>query len=512
MRAGLSTTTAAGQTAVTERRTPRVRRVGIWVRSQWARFVRRSRLAPSCQGTLQMEVEGVRHPVLSSRRARSPSTGMERRFTRMIAVAAATTLAAAPAASAQLPAPLPEVQAPDVQTQIQAPQVQAPQVQLPLAPQPTNAPSPSAPRLRSARSLPSAQPAGAPSGGGQSSGGSGQSGGSGSASSSPSSAGGQSSSARVRASSSGGARAERRPPPGVRREARLRRTVRRLQGCLPALGSFERRVLELRSGIGGQALSVGAVARRLDVSAARVRATEGSGLNHLRRADSRFGCGGHGGGGAHGSRVSNRSIGLAVASAAAITRASNPLPLSAPAAARSDPGSAGPDAQGIAGAQASSSPKDDGLKLDTRARQAAASGSDFPLALIVIVALLLLLPIAALATLRRRGPAAAASEVAAEPPWAGMEQQPAPASRTGPAGPAAAASTRQEPPTPAPTAPSAAPQQERQPTAPDDGNAPRTASQRVGSGLGAGARSLSGGFRDLGRDIIRRARSHRGRR
>ena len=83
----------------------------------------------------------------------------------------------------------------------------------------------------------------------------------------------------------------------VRRERRLRTTVRRLQGCFGGLGRLERRVLVLRAGIGaGPPRTRTQVARRLDVSTRRVTRLERHGVRTLRRLAGAGRCVGGGGG------------------------------------------------------------------------------------------------------------------------------------------------------------------------------------------------------------------------
>jgi hypothetical protein len=89
-----------------------------------------------------------------------------------------------------------------------------------------------------------------------------------------------------------GAPGSEAPTPGERRERRLRRTVRRLSGCLDALAAGSRQVLVLRAGIGLRApLSRRAVAERLDASLRQVARRERRGLHDLRRAARAGRCG-----------------------------------------------------------------------------------------------------------------------------------------------------------------------------------------------------------------------------
>ena len=79
----------------------------------------------------------------------------------------------------------------------------------------------------------------------------------------------------------------------VRRERRLRATVRRLQGCFGALSALERRVLVLRAGVGaGPPRTRSRVARRLDLSMRRVTRLERRGVRTLRRLAGAGRCGG----------------------------------------------------------------------------------------------------------------------------------------------------------------------------------------------------------------------------
>jgi hypothetical protein len=77
----------------------------------------------------------------------------------------------------------------------------------------------------------------------------------------------------------------------ARRERKLLAAVRRLQACLPALETTQRRVLVLRSGVGpGQRHSVVAVARKLDIRAIRVVRLERRGVRTLRQLDRATDC------------------------------------------------------------------------------------------------------------------------------------------------------------------------------------------------------------------------------
>jgi hypothetical protein len=168
------------------------------------------------------------------------------------------------------PVKLPDVVAPTVPSVSALPQLPA----VPHLPGGTTAPAvPSVPGLPAA-------PARSPSG---STGGRTPAGGapSGRPSSGPSAAdtGSSAAAAGTRARARSGAGGTRRAVARVRRERRLRTTVRRLQDCLGGLSRLQRRVLVLRAGIGaGPARSRARVARRLDVSVRRVARTERRGL------------------------------------------------------------------------------------------------------------------------------------------------------------------------------------------------------------------------------------------
>lgn len=98
-------------------------------------------------------------------------------------------------------------------------------------------------------------------------------------------------------------RGHAKPHPAA--ERRLREAVEELSGCLYAVSDFERRVLVLRTGLkGGEPLSRGRLARRLDRPREVVRTAERRGLRGLRRASRQGGCGGNSGG------VASLAVGL----------------------------------------------------------------------------------------------------------------------------------------------------------------------------------------------------------
>ena len=91
------------------------------------------------------------------------------------------------------------------------------------------------------------------------------------------------------------ARAGEAPAPVERRrtERRLRRSVARLSGCLDELTGIQRRVLELRAGVGAASPRTRqGVARVLDVRVQRVRRIERSGLRRARGLSRADACGG----------------------------------------------------------------------------------------------------------------------------------------------------------------------------------------------------------------------------
>ena len=212
----------------------------------------------------------------------------------------AVAIAIPPVASAQVPPvpdlpdlpPVPEVPAP--------PPVPAPD--LPDTPDlpPAPAPAPEVPDLP----VPSAPGGGGGSAGGGSGGGGGgsapaQSGTSGGGSAggggtAPASGGDGSAAARAGRSGTEGARtpAERRRA-DRKTERLLRRSVQRLSGCLDELSDVQRRVLELRAGVGAASPRTRrGVARALDLRVQRVRRIERRGLRRARELDRADACGG----------------------------------------------------------------------------------------------------------------------------------------------------------------------------------------------------------------------------
>ena len=118
--------------------------------------------------------------------------------------------------------------------------------------------------------------------------------------------GGSASGAPARRRGAGGGGSYARGTPGSRSSARrayemrLRSTVRRLRGCIGALPPLQRRVLVLRSGLAGSALSRRQAARRLGISSGSARRAERRGLRTLRRA-----CGGRRG---HGLQLAGTTL------------------------------------------------------------------------------------------------------------------------------------------------------------------------------------------------------------
>ena len=222
-------------------------------------------------------------------RHRSPtvsplSARLVRRGFGVVTVAAACVAAVTTPATAQTPA-LPNLpSAPKPPALPQLPQVQPPPVHLPAAPAPAvpQVPSPGVPSP--GVSLP---PVPGVTGGGST--------GSQSVPGTPGALPGQGGTGYA----PGGAGAQDDSGPAARRRGaerrgvnrRLRRSVRSLQGCLPAVSGLERRVLVLRAGLGGRpAGSRRAVARQLEVSPRRVARAEARGLKRLRGAAQQSAC------------------------------------------------------------------------------------------------------------------------------------------------------------------------------------------------------------------------------
>ncbi len=87
------------------------------------------------------------------------------------------------------------------------------------------------------------------------------------------------------------AEAGRDASPHTLRERRFRHAVVRLWACSYAVSAVQRRVLVLRTGLGGgSALSVKGVAKALSVSSGRVVRAQRAGLRSLRRANRSDGC------------------------------------------------------------------------------------------------------------------------------------------------------------------------------------------------------------------------------
>jgi hypothetical protein len=182
--------------------------------------------------------------------------------------------------SASVPVPqVPHVQTPSV------PSVQTPSVQTPSVPSTPSVPHVGTPSVPSVRT-PSVPGASVPS--------TGATGGSSGASATPSAgaAGGSSSSSAgvsgaSASKSSDGRTPKQRARARERRRAHnrtLRREVRAMQGCLPALPETQRRVLSLRAGLDGDPRSRGETASELGLTRAEERSAERRGLRGLRGA------------------------------------------------------------------------------------------------------------------------------------------------------------------------------------------------------------------------------------
>ena len=231
----------------------------------------------------------------------------------VLVIAAMALLSAESAMGGNLPLPslpaVPTVTPPEVLDPVLgavptvAPLPPVPTVSVPPLPGATSSPTvptvpggptlPSVPILRPSTSQGGGTAGGSAPGRGPSSGGSGttSTGGSGGSGGSGSSTPG----ARGRAGA--GKPAGKRPAVRrIRRERRLRKTVRRLQGCFGGLSRLERRVLALRAGIGaGSPRTRTQVARRLDVSTRRVTRLERRGVRTLRGLAGAGRCGAGGG-------------------------------------------------------------------------------------------------------------------------------------------------------------------------------------------------------------------------
>jgi hypothetical protein len=228
----------------------------------------------------------------------------------------AMALLSAESATAELPlpsvpgfSPVPTVTAPSLLDPVleavpplpsapQLPDVSLPAVpRLPAVPNVSDAPNvPAVPPLR----RPSTSQGGATTGAStqtrdRSSGGSGAAPTGGSGATSTGGSRGDTSGAGRRAGSGSPASGRRTTARRVRRERRLRTTVRRLQTCFGGLSRLERRVLVLRAGIGaGPPRTRTQVARRLDVSTRRVTRLERRGVRTLRSLAGGGRCGGVG--------------------------------------------------------------------------------------------------------------------------------------------------------------------------------------------------------------------------
>jgi hypothetical protein len=186
---------------------------------------------------------------------------------------------------------VPDVSVPKAPSLPKAPSVNTPSVQVPSTKDLPKVPSVNVPSVGG-----SGGRSGSGAGGGAATG----QGAGGSAGSAGSAASGASGS--TRANGSTGAKAASRARAHQRRltprqraahhERKLRQAARELEGCLPALASFDRQVIVLRGGLHGRRpLSRAGTASRLHVPAGRVRSAESRGLAGLRKADSEQGCG-----------------------------------------------------------------------------------------------------------------------------------------------------------------------------------------------------------------------------
>ena len=194
----------------------------------------------------------------------------------------------------------------------------------------------------------------------------------------------------------------------ARERRALHRGVRRYQGCLGVVSSFEREVLIRRSGISGKAQSRAQVARALKTSQGRVHRGERSGLRGLRDAAASTGCeGGSAGGSSIVTFGNTSSQQIASATVAVATNSAPELRPVTAVAGESDRQVASPDtaaAGQLLGASVSSSGNDELTEGDGPTVAAAKTGSptvDGPPTALFLLLLLLLLPLAFLFVRRR---------------------------------------------------------------------------------------------------------------
>ena len=202
---------------------------------------------------------------------------------------------------------------------------------------------------------------------------------------------------------------------------RLRRTARRLQGCLGALPDFVRKVIVLRFGIHGAPHSRRAVAERLDVSVGRVRHAERSGLRSLRQVDSDFACGARGGaGGPGGVGVAISSVGFA-----------DPAPATRVASNESDEAGSAADRSAVKGVTQSSRPEektaDFGFGSTVLPAESNSDDANFPLTFVLLGGLALMALMSAIGydeRKRRLGLAPDASGATPDEGERGLESEP----------------------------------------------------------------------------------------
>lgn len=201
------------------------------------------------------------------------------------------TVPSVPTPPAPEPAPLPSP--PSVQTPtLQTPTVQAPSAQAPSAPA---APSVGAVQQQSvpATGATAPEPSTAGAGGGTAAASAGSSGASSSAGQGSADPGDAPSVIRGDRILAGGGGSFDRPMGGAITQRRLELAVERARQCLDDLGPGERRVLDLRAGVGpGTPLSRPRVARRLGLGLAQTRRIERRGLRRLDTLASAGACGG----------------------------------------------------------------------------------------------------------------------------------------------------------------------------------------------------------------------------